>query len=195
MGKLRGVIISLLFALSLAGCVSEEVVVTEEVTTTKSFATEIQHNNRTVRVKNFAKVAPNTEATHASDEYVRFGFFYESYATPDELEHVELLYDETSLSWDKDIPDYLIIAYGDVNCPTYYDMFCRHAIENYLEDKNVIGVVKLFRDCAYDDMCAYSYRCGNKTYIAVITQTEEDLEKGENVYSLYVGVNSILIEE
>ena len=69
---------------------------------TNSYATYIQKNNRTVRVKNFDKVLLDTNAELPTDEYVRYGLFYESYATPDEIARYEYVY-SADIVWDENL--------------------------------------------------------------------------------------------
>lgn len=147
----------------------------------------VQHEYRDVNAKDFNKIEYDPE--HLTDEWVRKGMYYEKYAQPDDIVRYEFIREEEYL----DEPD------------APYEL-SHHAIQRNGDDKFnpedwffIIAFNQLWDELdIQSDIENIGYRTGAPikafswynefgSVYAAFLQTEEDLAKGDNVWSFYVG--------
>lgn len=154
------------------------------------YATYIQKNNRTVRVKNFAEVLVDPNTSVPTDEYIKFGLFYDAYATPDEITRYEFIFDESQLVQSLPVSECLKYIYF-YELMGSEELFEHCVLETTLSNYTVEGYVSGGSSKLYPNLQTFSFRTPDGFMLAVLTQTSEDLAKGDNVWSMYVGVNSL----
>ena len=148
------------------------------------YANYIQKNNRTVRVKNFDEVLPDSNSQYPSDTYIRFGLFYDTYATPDEIIHQEFVFEDKNYSSSiHESCKYIFPA----TAPSMQMKFNRYVFESIVDLQNIEGYVSLESTTIYDNVFRFTYRCNGETYWLIVTQTKEDIAKGDDVWSSYLG--------
>ena len=175
----------------LTGCGNSATSLSSETSPrpTDTYATTVQKNNRTVRVKSDAELFADMTLEAPTDEYIRYGYFYECYSLPEEIDRYEYMRNDY---YEWEVCDNPLLADIFFHYSPGQDVRFRHyVLEDYLMDKTGVTFVSLNKAGPYENMWNILYSVDNVFYKGLLTQTVEDLEKGENVYSLYIGIESL----